>query len=57
MDEKTRAKLMDGLMKTMSQVSDAILRAAAAGQTTQKRGLAPGNCGKCPKSGLKLTKG
>lgn len=52
MDQQAKSTIMSGILKAMGSLSEAVIRAGGAPQP--RRGLAPGNCGKCPKTGAKL---
>jgi len=54
MDQKAKSTILSGFLKAMGSISEAAIRAGAMPQTPAKRGLPPGNCGKCPKAGVKL---
>jgi hypothetical protein len=53
MDQKSKSTILNGILKAMGSISEAAIRAGATQQPV-KRGIAPGNCGKCPKAGVKL---
>ena len=52
MDQQSKSTIMTGILNVLGSLSEAAIRAGAAPQPRRK--IAPGNCGKCPKTGAKL---